>query len=146
MPHRPTIAYGGDRAYYLPMLDTVTVPHLSQFVSMANYYATLYHEVVHSTGHMSRLARPGVTDGARFASHAYSQEELTAELGAAFLCGVSGIAPQTLDNAAAYIAHWIERLHNDKTLLVHAASHAQRAVDFILTGSVSKDIESETTS
>lgn len=124
----------------------VTIPQSSQFVSMAHYFATLYHEVVHSTGHPSRLARPGVTDGARFASHAYSQEELTAEFGAAFLCGVSGIAPQTIDNAAAYIAHWIERLHNDKTLLVHAASQAQRAVDFILNVSASKDTESETTS
>jgi antirestriction protein ArdC len=146
MPQRPLIEHGGDRAYYLPMLDTVTVPHPSQFVSMAHYFAPLYHEVVHSTGHPSRLARPGVTDGARFASHAYSQEELVAEFGAAFLCGICGVAPQTIDNAAAYIAHWIARLHNDKTLLVHAASHAQRAVDFILNGFVSKDIESATTS
>ena len=86
-----------------------------------------------------------MTDGARFASHAYSQEELTAEFGAAFLCGICGIAPQTLDNAAAYIAHWIERLHNDKTLLVHAASHAQRAVDFILNVSQAKDTQNKTT-
>jgi antirestriction protein ArdC len=57
---------------------------------------------------------------------------LVAELGAAYLCGSCGIAPQTLDNFAAYLASWLARLHNDKTLLWHAASHAQRAVDFIL--------------
>ena len=113
---------------------------------MAAFYATLNHELLHSTGAVTRLARPGVTDAARFASHAYSQEEMVAEFGAAFLCGICGIAPQTIDNAAAYIAHWIERLHNDKTLLVHAASQAQRAVDFILNVSTSKDTESKTTS
>lgn len=132
MPHRPTIEYGGDHACYRPLCDTVTVPHPSQFVSTVHFFATLYHELCHSTGAGSRLARPGVTDGARFASHAYSQEESIAEFGAAFLCGVSGIAPQTIDNAAAYIAHWIERLQNNKTFLIHAASQAQHAVDFIL--------------
>lgn len=76
MPQRPVIAHGGDRAYYAPILDTVTVPHLSQFVSMVEYYATLYHEICHSTGHVSRLARPGVIDFPTFASHEYSKEEL----------------------------------------------------------------------
>jgi len=132
MPRRPTIEYGGDRAYYLPALDTVSVPQPSQFVSMAELFATVYHKVVHSTGHLRRLARPGVIDGAKFASHAYCQEELLAEFGAAFLCGICGIAPQTLDNAVAYIAHWVEKLQKDKALVIRAASQAQRAVDFIL--------------
>ncbi|NOT53693.1 MAG: DUF1738 domain-containing protein, partial [Deltaproteobacteria bacterium] len=125
MPHPPTIEYGGDHACYRPLFDTVTVPHPAQFVAPAHFFSTLYHELCHSTGHLNRLARPGVTEGARFASHAYSQEELVAEFGAAFLCGVSGIAPQIIDNAAAYISHWSECLRNDKTLLIHAASHAQ---------------------
>ena len=132
MPHRPTIEHGGDRAYYLPALDTVTVPNPSQFVSMAEFFSTLYHELVHSTGHPSRLARPGVIDGAKFASHAYCQEELVAEFGAAFLCGICGLAPQTLDNSSAYIAHWVERLQKDKSLVIKAASQAQRAVDFMV--------------
>ena len=99
---------------------------------MEEFYATVYHEVCHSTGHVSRLARPGVIDGTKFAGHSYCQEELLAEFGAAFLCGVCGIAPQTLDNAAAYIAHWVEKLQKDKALVIRAASQAQRAVDFIL--------------
>ena len=139
MPQPPTIEYGGDHACYRPLCDTVTVPHPAQFVSRAHFFGTLYYELCHSTGAQSRLARPGVTDGARFASHAYSIEELVAEFGAAFLCGVSGIAPRTLDNAAAYIGHWSERLQNDKTLLIHAASQAQRAVDFILNASPVKE-------
>ena len=132
MPDRPTIEHGGDRAYYLPALDTVTIPQQSQFVSVEEYYATVFHEITHSTGHATRLARPTVVDTAAFAGHAYCKEELTAEFGSAFLCGYCGIAPQTLDNATAYIAHWVERLHKDKALVIQAASQAQRAVDFIL--------------
>ena len=48
------------------------------------------------------------------------------------MCGEAGIAEQTLDNSAAYIAEWLKRLKNDKTLIVHAAAQAQRAADFIL--------------
>ena len=71
---------------------------------------------------------------------------MIAEFGAAFLCGSCGIAPQTLENSAAYIAYWIATLRNDKTFLMQAASHAQRAVDFILNGSMAKETESEATS
>jgi antirestriction protein ArdC len=84
-------------------------------------------------------------DYVSFASHDRGKEELVAEFGAAFLCGVCGIAPKTVENSAAYIAHWIAQLRHDKTLLVHAASQAQRAVDFILNVSTVKDTERETT-
>jgi antirestriction protein ArdC len=84
-------------------------------------------------------------DAVSFASHERSKEELIAEFGAAYLCGSCGIAPKTLENSAAYIAYWAATLRQDKTLLMQAASHAQRAVDFILHVSVSQEPESETT-
>ncbi len=146
MPHRPTIEHGGDRAYYSPTLDTVCVPHRSQFISAEEYYATIFHELVHSSGSVTRLARPSVIDAVSFASHERSKEELIAEFGAAFLCGSCGIAPKTLENSAAYIAYWVATLRNDKTFLIQAASQAQRAVDFILNAPMSKDTDSETTS
>jgi antirestriction protein ArdC len=67
-----------------------------------------------------------------FGSTNYSKEELIAEMGAAFLCGYTGIGNTTIDNSAAYIASWLTRLRNDSTLVVHAAAQAQKAVDFIL--------------
>jgi antirestriction protein ArdC len=115
MPQCPSIVRGGDRAYYAPTLNTVTVPQPSQFVSMAEYYATLFHELTHSTGHVSRLARPAVIDPQTFASHERSKEELVAEFGAAFPCGSCGIASQTLSNAAAYISYWSEQLQLVRT-------------------------------
>jgi hypothetical protein len=105
----------------------------------------LIGEVTAARSAATRLARPAVMDCAAFASHERGKEELVAEFGAAFLCGFCGIAPKTVENAAAYIAHWIAQLRHDKILLIQAASQAQRAVDFILNVSASKENESETT-
>ena len=71
---------------------------------LEEYYSTLFHEMVHSTGHKSRLARPGVTRNAiSFGDEVYSKEELVAEMGAAMLCGVAGIDNRTIENSASYI-------------------------------------------
>jgi len=133
MQNAPSIAHGGDRAFYVPSLDAVQMPRPESFHSAAEYYSTLFHELSHSTGHASRLARKGITDGAMaFGSHDYSQEELVAEMGAAFLCGTAGIEQATLQNSSAYLASWIKRLQGDARLVITAAAQAQRAADAIL--------------
>ena len=97
-----------------------------------HYYATLFHEMTHSTGHESRLARPGVTNPIRHASHEYSQEELVAEMGSAFLLAEAGIDSDSLtDNSASYIQSWLKALKNDPKLVVLAGAQAQKAVDHI---------------
>jgi antirestriction protein ArdC len=78
-------------------------------------------------------------DTASFGSHAYSKEELIAEMGAAFLCGHAGIEAATLESAASYVDGWIRVLRGDGRLVVQAATHAQRAADFIL----DRPVESE---
>ena len=77
------------------------------------------------------MNRPTLTDLCPFGSTNYSKEELVAEMGAAFLCGVSGIENRTVDNSAAYIASWLRVLKNDKQMVILAAAQAQRAADFI---------------
>jgi antirestriction protein ArdC len=132
MPPGPTIRHnGGSSAFYRPPTDSVHLPLRDNFGSAEGYYSTLFHELVHSTGHQSRLARKGVTEITGFGTDAYSNEELVAELGAAFLCGRTGIAPHTLENSAAYIDNWLSKLKSDKKLVVIAAAQAQKAVDFI---------------
>ena len=59
-------------------------------------------------------------------------EELVAEMGAAYLCGHAGIENSVIDNSAAYINSWLSKLKSDKTLVVQAASQAQKAADYIL--------------
>ncbi|RIL03536.1 MAG: hypothetical protein DCC71_14910 [Proteobacteria bacterium] len=73
-----------------------------------------------------------MTDGALFGDHAYSEEELVAEIGAAYLGAHVGISERTLENSAAYVASWLRVLRDDRRLLLRAAQHAQRAVDYVL--------------
>lgn len=123
---------GGDIAAYSPSLDTVYMPSLSAFSSREEYYAALFHETVHSTGHTSRLKRDGIVEDHKFGDELYSKEELIAEMGASYLAGFTGIDAVTLPNSAAYLASWIKVLKGDKNLLVQAAGAAQKATDLIL--------------
>ncbi|TGU71184.1 DUF1738 domain-containing protein [Geomonas terrae] len=132
MPLKPQIHYGGNQPSYSPVLDYVKMPVAESFESPEEYYSTLFHELTHATGHASRVGRKGILEPSFFCSHEYSKEELVAEMGAAFLCGVAGIEQNTLENSAAYIQGWLKALKNDKTLLVHAAAQAQKASDYIL--------------
>jgi antirestriction protein ArdC len=130
---RPAIEHLHQRAYYSPALDMVNMPERDTFTTAEGYYATLFHELTHSTGHVSRLDRPDLTAGEGKRSASYAREELTAEMGASFLCAAAGLdTAQTGENAVAYIQSWLERLKNDKKLVLQAASKAQRAAKLIL--------------
>lgn len=130
MPNPPKREQSG-RAWYRPSTDTVGIPSRSAFNSAEEYYSTLFHELTHSTGHTSRIGREGIDQLNTFGSDSYSKEELVAEMGAAMLCGVTGIVPATLSNSAAYLNSWIDRLRGDSQLIVSAASQAQKAADYI---------------
>ena len=142
MPNPPSFEQDS-RAFYRPSTDTVGMPARSAFDSAEKYCSTLYHELIHSTGHPSRVAREGIMEHNPFGSEDYSKEELVAEMGAAMLCGVAGIESRTLDNSAAYLQSWIDRLRSDSRLIVSAASQAQKAADYIL-ARTAVETESET--
>jgi antirestriction protein ArdC len=132
-PDAPSISQDGRAsAYYRPATDSIHMPIRETFDSEAHFYATLFHEMTHSTGHESRLSRPGVSNPIRYGSHEYSQEELVAEMGAAFLLAEAGIDNDSLtDNSASYIASWLKALKDDPKLVVLAGAQAQKAVDHI---------------
>jgi antirestriction protein ArdC len=132
MPDKPVIKDGFTKAYYVPAEDCVAMPKADRFKSSEDYFATLFHELVHSTGHEKRLNRAAVAERTDFNSEPYGKEELTAEMGAAFLCGHAGIGERTIDNSAAYLKGWLKQLKADSSLVVQAAAQAQRAADFIL--------------
>ena len=121
----------GDRAFYRPSDDTITLPLLAQFHETSEYYSTAFHELIHSTGHMSRLNRLEKT--AFFGSEAYSKEELIAEIGATALVNVAGLeTPDSFKNNASYIQNWLTVLRNDKRFIVSASGKAEKAVKLIL--------------
>ena len=132
MPDKPEIFHNGmNKAYYSPVRDSVHLPLKSKFVSSEEYYSTLFHELIHSTGHETRLNRKGIIEMTRFGTEQYSKEELIAEIGSAFLCGQAQIENKTINNSAAYVQNWLKELKNDKKLVVIAAAQAQKAVDWI---------------
>ena len=130
-PNGPTMDHTSGAAWYRPSTDHVGLPPRDSFTGTVAYYATVYHELVHSTGHESRLKRfvAGAAHGK--GSEVYSQEELVAEMGAAFLGAEAGL-PDNLDQSAAYIQSWLTVLKNDHGFVISAASKAQQATNHIL--------------
>ena len=116
-------------AYYSVTHDYVQMPPFESFRDAESYYATLAHEATHWTRHPSRLDRD--FGRKRFGDEGYAIEELVAELGSAFLSADLELTPEVREDHAAYIASWIKVLKNDKRAIFSAASHAQRAADFL---------------
>src|ERR1700752_2234960 len=111
MPNTPEIQQAGERAFYPPLTDWVTMPPRSLFESADEYWATLWHETAgHATGHPNRLNRDSIREAAPFGSATYSAEEILAEMAAAYLCGITGIANRTIDNSASYISARLNRV------------------------------------
>ena len=126
------IHHAGFAACYSPRDDVIHIPVPSTFHSQEGYFHTLYHEMIHGSGHSSRLNREGITQRVKFGSELYSKEELIAELGAAFLSNEAGILDSVgFENSAAYLASWTEKLASDPRMIISAASQAQRASDFV---------------
>jgi antirestriction protein ArdC len=124
-----TIQHGGSSAFYSPARDLVQMPEMQTFRDGESYYAVLAHETTHATRHESRLDRD--LGRKRFGDAGYAMEELCAEIGAAFLCADLGITPETRDDHAAYIQSWLKVLKDDKRAIFTAASHAQKAADYL---------------
>ena len=127
----PEIKYGGDRACYIPSADRIEMPNQVHFGTPEAFASVLAHELVHSTGSENRLQRVGVADPINFGSETYALEELIAEIGSAFVCSEIGIA-NNIDRTAAYVQGWLQALRNNKSMIVKAASQAQKAADYIL--------------
>ena len=128
-PNPPSITHtASDQAYYRPSTDSITMPLLEQFDSTQGYAETICHEMVHSTGHSSRLNRfePGQT-GHRAE---YAKEELIAEIGASMLMQGIGIDVD-MPQMGSYVKGWLRALQDDHSLIVKAAQAAQKAVDHI---------------
>lgn len=131
MPNPPTIREGGNTAWYRPSDDHVQIPELKIFRTPDAYYATLFHELGHATGHESRLNRSGVTGTILFGSGEYSKEELVAELTSAFCSATVSLDDRLIGDSASYINGWLSVLKSDPKAVVIAAAQAQRAADHI---------------
>jgi antirestriction protein ArdC len=123
------VRYRGDRAFYAAEGDYIQMPVIEAFKDAESFYAALGHESAHWTKHPSRLDRD--FGRKQWGDEGYAREELVAELASAFLCADLGITPEVREDHASYIAEWLTVLKNDKRAIFSAASHAQKAVDFL---------------
>lgn len=140
MPKRPPIHEGSAVPCYRPGSDSVHMPEKRYFVGEEAYYSTALHELAHSTGHATRLARKsllqntGINSTGDTAQKIYAEEELVAEMAASFLNAEAGLLEEEIENSAAYIKGWSEafRRKDAQSWVVRAASEGQTAADFIL--------------
>ena len=142
-PNPPEIAINNmiPNPRYLPRLDKIEIQSIDNFKTSDDYYASLYHELSHSTGAKHRLCRKGIIDTITFSSEQYAKEELISEISASFLCNISGIE-KPIDNQSSYIANWLQVLKNDNRMILIASSQAQKACDYILNNSINqKEVE-----
>lgn len=139
--HSPTIFHNSSHCCYSPNFDFIEMPDISEFQSAEAYYSTLFHEMIHSTGHNSRLRR--------FSSNwidrvEYSKEELVAEFGSCFLSAKAGILYQNRSNQIAYLQNWVSYLSNHKSELLLASLQALNAVNHILGTSKPQQVDQGT--
>lgn len=123
------VDHGGNRAYYTPAADRIQLPQPEFFKDSVSYYAVRAHETVHWTGHDKRCARDLST---RFGEAQYAAEELVAELGSAYVCGILGLSNEPREDHSQYIANWISLLKSDPKAIITAGSKAQQAVDYLV--------------
>ena len=137
---RANIRHGGARAYFDRSSDYIQLPIRTAFASTADYYLTALHELVHWTGHESRLNR--IDKLSRFGDRSYAVEEMVAELGSAFLAAMLGFpVDRTLDSAAAYLACWLKVLKSDNQAIFTVVTAASAAAEHVL--SFSRTVETE---
>ena len=122
------ITIGGNKAFYMPSTDSITMPAPQSFPDPFDYIRTCFHEIGHWTKGPGRLERN--LGRKSWGDEGYAREELVAEMCAAFVCAAMGIEP-TLRHAD-YIGSWLKVLKNDNRAIVQAASMASKAADFIL--------------
>lgn len=117
--------------FYNPTKDEIGMPAFEQFQTVFKYSESLVHELIHWTGHSSRLDR-GFDDWENIQE--YSQEELVACLGSSFLLAHLGVemGDDEIRNTSAYIKGWLKPLNNDIEMLVTAAIEASRAANYLI--------------
>jgi antirestriction protein ArdC len=134
-----TIRYGGNRAFYSPATDSITVPPMATFESVNEFYATCLHELTHWSEHPSRL-----NWSRKEKENTYQMGELVAEIASYYLCREIGVpASDDLTNHVAYVKSWLQAMRNDPRFIFAASGQASKAADFILSFSRPTEAESE---
>lgn len=129
-PNLPMIKHKDTNPCYDPIQDLICLPKQKAFPNDAAYFSALFHQMIHATGHHTRLNRMGLVQMPEFGCDPYSQEELIAEIGACHLRSLTGIASEF--DEVLDVKGWIPKFKRDKYMIFTACVLAQKAVDYIL--------------
>ncbi len=121
LPIRPTIKHNISRCYYSQVEDYISIPMINDFDSREEYYSALFHELIHWTAHPARLNR----------QLDVAEEELVAEIGSAYLCGLCGISNSVLENQSSYVKGWLSKIGIDPSIIVRASISAQHSLKYL---------------
>ena len=124
----PILQNDGNSAFYSPADDKIVVPRKENFPDQRDFYGTLSHEMVHSTGTKERLDRDM---SGMFGTESYAREELVAELGSAILSSMTGITTTIKEDNLQYLKNWTEAIGNDPGIITGAVSEAAYAAELI---------------
>jgi len=124
----PVIKQNFARCYYSLSDDYVSLPVISEFNSQEEYYITLFHELIHATGHPERLNRSFIDRG----KEGEIIEELIAELGAAYLAARCGLSMEKMNNSLGYIDGWLSLSRNRQDVFLRAIHQSREAAEYIL--------------
>lgn len=123
----------GNKAFYRPFDDSITLPSMAQFERAEEFYSTAFHECGHSTMKATRCDREAENKGSHFGNEGYSKEELVAEITSSAIVHSLGLETEdTFKNNCAYIQNWLSVLKNDKKFIVSATGKAEKAAKYIL--------------
>lgn len=128
MQNIPLIKNNYRRCAYNLSDDYISLPVITDFDSTGEYYSALFHEIIHATGHPSRLNRISLHD----TKEQYCEEELIAELGSSYLCAMCGISNDVIENQAAYLHGWMSKIDCDPNILIRASAQAKKAVEYLI--------------
>lgn len=131
MPNAPEMRHDFSDSYYQPFQDIVYASE-SSYETAEEYYAGLFRELVHSTGHEKRLGREGLFGMREYSASDYTMEELVGEIGGCMLASFAGIQVEPKVYEEEYAREWVQRFRKDPKFVVHACAKAQVAVEYVL--------------
>lgn len=130
------------RNYYSSSKDEIHVIPREKFKNLDNFYATVAHEIAHSTGAEGRLNRETLKNNNGFGNEIYAKEELRAELTSMFLQQRYNVNfdEKHYENHAAYLQSWAQVIKNDPNEIYRAAADAEKAMSYIETRMINKNL------
>lgn len=120
----------GAEGYFRANDNSIHLKPMATYEDQDHYLSTLFHEMTHYTGIESINDRSTLKNYSK-SQEIRAEEELVAEMGAAFLCGYFGIENKNMGHEA-YLSSWLKALKDDPKISTKVIVEAQKSTNFIV--------------